>query len=328
MKRPIIVVLLVLLLSFGTALADEVSVYLDDEAVEFDDQGAFVDEEGRTQVPVRFVSDELGGETDWIEAEERVNIQRNDTELDLTIGVDVFEKDGEMRTMDTAPVITGEDRTVVPLRFVSEGLGAEVDWDGDTRTVYIYDDKEDPEEPGFEEGDTPDYSWMPKEEVPEDLEYDGDPSSPGEPRKHRGMQVYDEISHIPKEEPDEIRGEDGRISRQANDYYARLILDEYVKFTEYGIEGKMPEPPSDDFKWRFSSMVKYYSELDVTGTDLDKIFNHNDVEIGEYFEYEIDWDKVKHGRFAFELFEKETSGFPEVYSLMYPTAEVRIESFR
>ena len=39
---------------------------------------------------------------------------------------------------DQGPYIDKNDRTMVPLRFISETLGADVDWDADTRTVYIW----------------------------------------------------------------------------------------------------------------------------------------------------------------------------------------------
>jgi len=58
--------------------------------------------------------------------------------------------------MDTEALLK-EDRTFVPIRFVSEGLGAKVDWDPAVRTVYIDtrekgDSKDDtPKDGGFEE---------------------------------------------------------------------------------------------------------------------------------------------------------------------------------
>ena len=39
-------------------------------------------------------------------------------------------------TLDAAPVIE-EDTTFVPVRAISEALGAEVAWDGETRTVSV-----------------------------------------------------------------------------------------------------------------------------------------------------------------------------------------------
>ena len=51
--------------------------------------------------------------------------------------------------MDTEALLK-EDRTFVPVRFVSEGLGARVDWDSAVRTVYI-----DTREKGDIKDDTP-----------------------------------------------------------------------------------------------------------------------------------------------------------------------------
>jgi hypothetical protein len=54
----------------------------------------------------------------------------------LTIGVLSYTVDGLAKTLDAAPVIV-DGRTMVPLRFVAEALGAKVEWDGDTQTVSI-----------------------------------------------------------------------------------------------------------------------------------------------------------------------------------------------
>ena len=43
---------------------------------------------------------------------------------------------GEKVSLDTAPIIT-DDRTLVPLRAVSEALDCSVDRNGDTKTVTI-----------------------------------------------------------------------------------------------------------------------------------------------------------------------------------------------
>lgn len=58
------------------------------------------------------------------------------TSIRLTIGASSYTVDGVTKTLDAAPQIVG-DRTMVPLRFIAEALGAKVDWDGDTQTVTI-----------------------------------------------------------------------------------------------------------------------------------------------------------------------------------------------
>ncbi|MDR1559162.1 MAG: CIA30 family protein [Clostridiales bacterium] len=55
----------------------------------------------------------------------------------LTIDSKTYTKNGVAYMNDVAPYISGDDRTMVPLRLISEGLGAIVDWEADTRTVII-----------------------------------------------------------------------------------------------------------------------------------------------------------------------------------------------
>ena len=59
--------------------------------------------------------------------------------LELTIGQKEIKVDGVSREMDVSPVIIN-NRTLVPIRFISESLGAGVTWNGDTKKVtIIYD---------------------------------------------------------------------------------------------------------------------------------------------------------------------------------------------
>lgn len=50
---------------------------------------------------------------------------------DITLRID-----GRVVQSDVAPFIL-DGRTFVPLRFIAEALGEDVQWDGNTRTVYI-----------------------------------------------------------------------------------------------------------------------------------------------------------------------------------------------
>lgn len=56
--------------------------------------------------------------------------------MTLQIGNGSATVDGVSTELDSAPVIIN-DRTMVPLRFISENFGFNVDWDGNTQTVTI-----------------------------------------------------------------------------------------------------------------------------------------------------------------------------------------------
>lgn len=84
---------------------------------------------GRTMVPIRFISEYLGADVTWNAAKKTVTIIDGETTLTLTI-------DKRLEGMDVAPLLQN-DRTFVPLRFVSEKLGAVVDWYAATKDIII-----------------------------------------------------------------------------------------------------------------------------------------------------------------------------------------------
>ena len=83
----------------------------------------------RTLVPIRFITESLGGAAAWNGATKEVTLTIDGREIKLTIGK-TLEKYG------VAPVIIGE-RTYVPVRFVADELGATTAWDDATKTVTI-----------------------------------------------------------------------------------------------------------------------------------------------------------------------------------------------
>jgi len=94
---------------------------------------------GRTYVPVRYLGYALGvAEADvvWDEASQKVTLTKGDNVVELTIGSATITVNGETQTMDVAPEITN-GRTMLPARYVAEGLGYVVGWDPGTRTVLI-----------------------------------------------------------------------------------------------------------------------------------------------------------------------------------------------
>lgn len=108
-------------------------------------------ENGRTLVPIRFVTEELGGKVDWKDKEKRVIIQKDNQIVNLKINSYlVSSEDGEKNysLMDVAPKIV-DGRTFVPLRFVGNALGVGVEWDEATRTVNIDSSKASNMEPLF-----------------------------------------------------------------------------------------------------------------------------------------------------------------------------------
>jgi hypothetical protein len=153
-----ITVSVIMLMAFTTTSFAQLPlrVVVNGNRVNFPDAEPFIDDNGRTQVPVRFVSEALGAEVSWEGSTKTVTISQRDKEIKIVIGKKDYTINGEKSLMDTEALLK-EDRTFIPIRFVSEGLGARVDWDPAVRTVYIDtrekgDSKDDiPKDGGFEE---------------------------------------------------------------------------------------------------------------------------------------------------------------------------------
>jgi len=84
----------------------------------------------RTMVPLRSIAEALGAEVDWDEATNTVIMVLDGITIYLAVGVPL---PGNMGT----PVIVDE-RTFVPVRYISEAFGATVRWAEESQTVFIY----------------------------------------------------------------------------------------------------------------------------------------------------------------------------------------------
>lgn len=93
-------------------------------------------ENGRTLVPMRDIFEALGATVVWNPADQSIVAQKESTRVSLQIGSRTAHVDGRNVWLDHAPVISNGS-TMVPLRFVSEALGAQVDWNSGQRLVSI-----------------------------------------------------------------------------------------------------------------------------------------------------------------------------------------------
>lgn len=93
----------------------------------------------RTFVPVRFLGNALGVDDSNIEWNSNTRTARlkGSNKLDLTIGKSAITVNGVSEDIDVAPMITNS-RTMLPARYVAEGLGFTVDWDADNQLVIVY----------------------------------------------------------------------------------------------------------------------------------------------------------------------------------------------
>lgn len=120
------------------------TVRVNGQTVAFPDGQPFIDENSRTMIPVRFVTEQLGATVTWDGKTQTANISKDGTKVVITIcNTDMqVMKSGKTETvkMDTAAILK-DGRTYVPIRFVAEALGAAVDYSEVYQAVGIYADK-------------------------------------------------------------------------------------------------------------------------------------------------------------------------------------------
>lgn len=140
-KLAAIILTGVMCLTGVSALADnEVKVYINSQELVTDVPAQIIND--RTMVPMRAIFEALQAQVTWIPAPaETIQATKNSLMIMMKIGSpSMFVTDARDRnetvTLDVPPQIVN-DRTLVPVRAVSEALDCKVEWDGDTRSVYI-----------------------------------------------------------------------------------------------------------------------------------------------------------------------------------------------
>ena len=112
----------------------------------------------RTLLPVRAVVEEIGGEVGWSEETQEVTLTYRQTEILLTVGSITAYLNGEAQQLDTAPAIIN-DRTMLPIRFIVESFGFDVNWDEGSSTVIITGtlggEETSPEQPAIDTDEEP-----------------------------------------------------------------------------------------------------------------------------------------------------------------------------
>ncbi len=134
-KLSFVLILLSGLLFTGIASASP-TVTLNGQPLTFDVPPVI--DNGRTMVPLRATFEALGATVRWDANTRTIAATKGDASIQLTVGDTSAAKNGAKITLDAPPRIL-DGRTLVPLRFIGEALGCQVNWDDSTQTVSISD---------------------------------------------------------------------------------------------------------------------------------------------------------------------------------------------
>jgi len=114
--------------SFSYSEALPINIHINDDSIDFFDVKPFIDENNRTLVPIRLMSENFGGNVQWIPSAREVVILKDDYRIILEIDSKYAQVNNEIYEMDTQAIIIN-GRTLVPLRFISEAFDFEVQYE-------------------------------------------------------------------------------------------------------------------------------------------------------------------------------------------------------
>ncbi len=134
----VLAVVMVMLLAFGMTggvyAQDDIKITIDGTQQSFDQMPVMVND--RVLVPMRGIFEALGAEVSWDDATQTASGVKDGKTVSLAIGSTNATVNGAAVTLDV-PAQLVNDRTMVPVRFISESLGAQVDWDDASQTVIV-----------------------------------------------------------------------------------------------------------------------------------------------------------------------------------------------
>lgn len=138
-KRRITIILIALIIIFsfsGTAYAeiDTITIYIDGNRLETDVEPITVN--NRTLVPMRAIFEALGANVEWEPKTETITATKGLIRLTLQVNNPSITINDKQVILDVAPMLK-DDRTMVPVRAVAEGLFANVGWDETDKIVAI-----------------------------------------------------------------------------------------------------------------------------------------------------------------------------------------------
>ncbi len=129
--------------TINSALSDisQIHILYNDKIVQYDDVLP-VNTDGRVMIPFRAALESMGATVDYDEETRTVTATKGDITVTFTLMDDTIyiDNNGEKSTITMdVPMIIVNDRTLVPIRFMSNALGMQVGWNGDNNTVVIMD---------------------------------------------------------------------------------------------------------------------------------------------------------------------------------------------
>ncbi|HHU33112.1 MAG TPA: copper amine oxidase N-terminal domain-containing protein, partial [Clostridia bacterium] len=119
----------------GNETEKGIKVYYNGEKINFSGTKPVI-KNGYTLVPVRGVFEKMGAEVKWDNKSQTVTITEGDNTIKLTLNSKKASVNGSTVNLDV-PVQSINNRTLIPLRFITEAIGGSIFWGGTEADGYI-----------------------------------------------------------------------------------------------------------------------------------------------------------------------------------------------
>lgn len=151
MYKKTVSILLIISLFISTvaftsdALSGDITVKINGERVLFDDVGPFVDSNSTIMCPLSIISEKLGYDVTWNGMDKSIILEKNSNTIKLKIDdSNVFLNEKNI-TLNTKPIIK-QNRTFVPIQFLSDSMELIMGWDNKTKVLNINEPKANSED--------------------------------------------------------------------------------------------------------------------------------------------------------------------------------------
>ncbi|WP_276352391.1 family 10 glycosylhydrolase [Cohnella caldifontis] len=114
----------------------EIRIYLDGQRIDSDVPPYIKPKVGFTMVPVRVVSQGMGATVAWTQKSQTVTVNRNGVSIVMKVGQNTATAGGKTVALDAPPELN-RGRVMVPLRFIGESLGLQVEWNAANRWIQL-----------------------------------------------------------------------------------------------------------------------------------------------------------------------------------------------
>ncbi len=122
------------LITHSSSTENDIFVKINNQKIQFDVPPQIIND--RTMVPMRTIFETLGYGVEWEQNTKTITSTNGDTTIKLTIDSNTMYVNGKTITLDS-PACVVEDRTLVPVRAISEASGYDVQWDEKNKIVII-----------------------------------------------------------------------------------------------------------------------------------------------------------------------------------------------